>query len=437
MISHSLIPGAVVALVLTACPAALYAQAQQVPPFVEYRVNRDDTLYVLAQRYFADPRAYGVVQRLNRVANPRRMPIGLVLKIPRSLLRQEPIPAVVQSFKGDVRVGTRGAAVGMVVHEGDLVETGERSFVSLRLPDNTAVSLPSKTRIRVQRLRRTLLSESVERQFAVQYGRVTGEVTPMTDPASSFQFTTPRAITSVRGTRFRVGYEPGDANSGVEVVEGKVAFREGDDKEQLVQAGFGSNDRLPTPVPLLAPPDLVDPDKVQDEEGLAFRLRAMAGAAGYHLQIARDAGFIDMVDEAYASGPVGEFSTLPNGTYFVRLTGIDANVLEGKPSVYSFERRLNRLRTSLEQSRVGRYRQFLFRWQTPDVKAAQYRFQLSRAQDGSNPVVDQTGLADNSFIITDLPGGTYYWRVMSIEASGGRIYTKWSAINELRVGEAK
>ena len=433
----AILPRVILGLGLTVSPAALHAQSRKPSPYVEYRVNRHDTLYDLARRYFADPGAYGVVQRLNRVADPRRMPIGLVLKIPRTLLRQEPITAAIQSLKGNVRVGMSGGAVGMMVHEGDLVETGERSFVSLRLPDDTIVSLPSKTRIRVQRLRRTLLSESVERQFAVQYGRASGTVTPMTDPASSFEFITPRAITSVRGTHFRVGYDPGEAGSRVEVVEGKVGFQAGNGKEQLVQAGFGSDDRLPAPMPLLPPPELAKPDEVQNDERLSFPLRPMAGATGYHLQIARDAGFIDIIDEAFSESPLGEFPALANGTYFVRLTGIDASGLEGKPSTYSFQRRLNRLRTSLEQSRVGRYRQFLFRWQAPDVKAAQYRFQLSRAQNGSDPVVDQTGLADTAFIITDLPDGTYYWRVMSIEASGGRVYTKWSATNELRVGKTK
>ncbi|WP_243652443.1 FecR domain-containing protein [Novosphingobium sp. PhB165] len=400
-------------------------------------MNRNDTLYDLAQRYFADRGGYVVVQKLNRVSNPRRMPVGKVLKIPRSLLRREPIEAVVQNYKGSVLVGTRSAAIGLKVHEGDLVETGDRSFVSLRLPDNTTVSLPSGTRVRVQMLRRTLLAESVERQFVIQKGQAAGIVTPMTDPQSTFQFLTPRAMTSVRGTQFRVSYEPGDESSHVEVTEGKVAFREDRETEQFVEAGFGTSDQLPAPVPLLAAPDLVTPDKVQDEERLAFAVKPLTGAIRYRFQLARDAGFLDVIDEAFADTPQAELPSLPNGTYFVRMAGIDANGLEGKPSVYSFERRLNRLRTSLEQSRAGRYRQFLFRWQAPDLTGAHFRFQLSHNADGSSPVVDQTGLAGSSFVITDLPGGTYYWRVMSIEAASGRIYTKWSPTSELRVGNTK
>ncbi|WP_324699461.1 FecR domain-containing protein [Novosphingobium sp. RL4] len=409
----------------------------ETPAHVAYSVNRNDTLYDLARRYFADPASYPVVQKLNRIGNPRRIPVGRILKIPRSMLRREPIEAVVQSYRGAVLVGARSAAVGLRVREGDLIETGERSFVSLRLPDSTTVSLPPGSRVRVERLRRTLLAESVERRFVVQRGQASGIVTPMTDPHSTFEFLTPRAMTSVRGTRFRTSYDPASGASKVEVSEGKVAFRETREKEQFVVAGFGTNDGLAAPVPLLAPPELMSPDRVQAEEQLVFAARPVVGAARYRFQIARDAGFMDVLDEAYAQVPRAEFAGLPRGTYFVRMAGMDGNDLEGLASTYSFERRLNRLRTSFEESRAGRYRQFLFRWQAPDAPEASFRFQLSRSPDGSAPLVDQTGLTGDAFVITDLAAGTYYWRVMSIEAAEGQVYTKWSSANELRVGAAK
>jgi hypothetical protein len=419
---------------LLAASGSLRAEA---PEHVSYSVNRNDTLYDLARRYFADPASYPAVQKLNRIGNPRRIPVGRVLKIPRSMLRREPIEAVVQSYRGAVLVGAHGASVGLKVREGDLIETGARSFVSLRLPDNTAISLPPGTRVRVERLRRTLLAQSVERRFVVQKGQASGIVTPMTDPHSTFEFLTPRAITSVRGTRFRTSYDPASGATKVEVSEGKVAFREAREGEQSVAAGFGTSDALAAPVPLLAPPDLASPDRSQTGEKLAFVARPVAGAARYRFQIARDAGFLDVLDEAYAPTPQAEFPDLPRGTYFVRLAAIADHDLEGLASTYSFERRRSRLRTSLEESRAGRYRQFLFRWQAPDAPNASFRFQLSRGADGSAPLVDQTGLTGDAFVITDLAAGTYYWRVMSIEAADGQVYTKWSSTNELRVGTVK
>src|SRR3546814_4553497 len=66
-------------------------------------------------------------------------------------------------------------------------------------------------------------------------------------------------------------------------------------------------------------------------------------------------------------------------------------------------RRLNRISTSLEERRAGRYRQYLFRWRAPDAPNAQFRFQLSASPDGSSPLVDEIGLTEPVLILTDLP----------------------------------
>src|SRR3546814_1940751 len=91
-------------------------------------------------------------------------------------------------------------------------------------------------------------------------------------------------------------------------------------------------------------------------------------------------------------------------------------------------RRLNRISTSLEERRAGRYRQYLFRWRAPDAPNAQFRFQLSASPDGSSPLVDEIGLTEPVLILTDLPKGTYYWRVVSTETAHGDIYRKASQL---------
>jgi len=400
-------------------------------------VNKGDSLYQIAAHYLTTPGNYVAIQKLNRIRNPRRMLIGFVLQVPRALLRQEAIYAKVKNFSGSVLVGAKIVTAGMVLEEGAVIETGMRSFITLYLPDGSLISLPSNASIRIERLRRTLLTDALERRFAIRRGQATGKVTPMTDPDSSFQFKTPRVITSVRGTLFRTAYEPDSGSSRVEVVEGKVAFRANRNSEELVPAGFGISEQLLAPVGLLPSPSLANPGKVQDEEGLTFPVEPVAGAIAYHLQIARDAGFSDVIDETVSERPEGEFPGIANGNYFVRTTAIDANRLEGRPSIYSFDRRLNRLRTSIEQGRAGRYRQFLFRWDAPDMTDGQFRFQLSRSADGAGALVDQAGLKGSSFIITDLPPGIYHWRVMSMSVEAGRVFTKWSPSSELRIEASK
>ena len=404
-----------------------------------YRVAQGDNLYTLAERNFRRPADYIVVQRLNRVVDPRRLPVGMLLTIPRSLLRQEPVDAVVQSFRGSVLAGTghnlRRVEVGMRVREGDRIETGSKSFITLRLPDGSNVALPSQTSLRVERLRRTLMAGSVERSFRIERGRAGATVTPMEDPHSEFLFSTPTAVSAVRGTRFRMRYDPAEHRASSEVLEGKVAFAAADGTTEL-PAGFGIANGLSGPVPLLPPPELVSPGRVQDEEQLHFELKPLAEAKSYHLQIAADAGFIDVLDEATASSPEAFMEALSNGDYFVRATAIDANGLEGLPAIYAFHRRLNRIEASAEEVHSGRYRQYLFRWRAPDANNPRYRFQLSTAPDGAKPLVDEA-VRETAFVVTDLPSGTYYWRVETIDIDEGRAYEKWSPFQELRIEGAQ
>lgn len=404
---------------------------------VRHPVTRGDNLFTLATDYFSRQSDYRIVQRLNRIVDPRRLQIGFPLLIPKDLLKREPVHARVRSFQGTVRIGQRMVAVGMLISEGDLIETGKKSFITLTLPDDSSVVLPSHSAVRVLRLRRTVLGKHLERLFFVEHGRARATVTPMDDPLSDFRFSTPTAVTSVRGTEFRVTYDAANRRSTGEVLEGAVAFDAPSAEAKLVPAGYGIANELTAPIPLLPPPDLLGTDKDQSDEELRFTIKPLAGATQFRLQIGLDADFLEVVDEVTAAAPEIVLPSLPNGHYFARVTGIDANLLEGKPSTYAFVRRLNRISTSTEQSRVGRYRQYLFRWHAPDTVDATYRFQLSKRDGEAPPLVDEIGLHGTSFVVTDLPKGSYRWRVMTSETVDGRQVDKWSDYRELRIENAR
>ena len=67
---------------------------------LDYVVRRGDTLIDLATAYMNRPLDYRRVQRENRVANPRRLPIGRTLALPVDLLRAEPDEARIAGFRG-------------------------------------------------------------------------------------------------------------------------------------------------------------------------------------------------------------------------------------------------------------------------------------------------------------------------------------------------
>lgn len=429
------------AVALQAAPAS--AQPAQEPAIVLYQMREGDNLYVLAERHFRRTGDYAVVQRLNGIRDPRRIAIGRTLRIPKRLLRYEPVAARIISFRGNVRLHRDGRDLpvepGMAVREGDELATGANSFVSLGLPDRSAVALPSQSRVRVDRLRRFSLTGAVERLFSVEQGRARAVVSPL-DEADEFHVTTPISVSAVRGTEFRVRYAADAERAITETLSGEVRMSAARETSRDLAAGFGavaSGMDLSAPVSLLAAPSLVAPGKVQDERELIFELAPLAGARAYHVQIARDAGFLEVVSEATSHTTEVRLPSIADGTWFVRVAAIDDRGLEGMYETYGFQRRLNAISATVAASRAGDYRQYLFRWEVMGKGERQYRFQLSRQEDASDPIVDEVGLTEQRFVITDLPPGTYYWRVKTLQFVDGEAHGKWSPIERLTISAAQ
>ena len=415
------------------------APAGALAPPVAYEVKAGDNLYVLAQRYFTKLADYRTVQKLNRVKNPRRLTVGSKLMIPDAVLRSEPVTAQLVAFRGQVSVsGPSGALTvqkDMPIREGYLLSTAGGAFLTFELPDESRVTLPSQSRLKVQRLRRILMTGAVDRTFAMEDGRSAAVVTPMTNPRDRFQITTPVAVSAVRGTEFRTNYDAKTGRATLEVIEGTVANEAGA-QVVLTPAGSGvetTADGVGAPRALLPAPNLVRRSLLQDDETLRFEVNPSAGAGGYRVQLAMDAGFIDIVAEAEAAEPAVPFASLGNGTYFVRATAIDTGGLEGLPATYAFERRLNSLSLGAPAAMEGG-RRYLFKWRTDGGGNANYRFVLSRNADGGDAIIDQPALERPQFVVTALPAGVYYWRVLVSRFEDGKAMLKWSKPQRFEVG---
>ncbi|MET0375460.1 MAG: FecR domain-containing protein, partial [Rhizorhabdus sp.] len=183
---------------------------------------------------------YLAVQKLNKIADPRRLPIGGTLMVPAELLRMEPITGQIASFRGDVNVSGQPATLGMKILQGMRVETGANAFVTVALPDKSSISLPSQSRVSVVKLRRVLLTGGIQRTFRVTEGRARASVNPIREPGSDFQVTTPLSVAAVRGTDFRIAYDEAGGRALTEVVGGTVAVQaEADKNETSVPKGYG------------------------------------------------------------------------------------------------------------------------------------------------------------------------------------------------------
>lgn len=431
--SLSLLP--LPAIAAAAPPAADHA-------LVPYVVRRGDNLYTFAARYLKRTADFEAVRRLNHVGNPYALPIGSTLRVPRQLLRDERVQAHVEAFSGPVRISTGGRSgaptENMPVGEASSIETGANAFVTLRLTDGSTISIPSQSRVTVSWMRKVVLTGAVERLFDIDTGRARAVVTPMTNRGSSFRLGTPIAIAAVRGTQFRVAYDPERHTGTTAVLKGVVGVNSTSNGKSGVDvpAGDGtvaSAGGVGALVKLLPAPKLADPGRIQNEAELAFSITPVAGAASYHVVVARDADILDQVEETQSAATTVTLPSLPTGTYFVSISAVDGNGLEGEPEIYAFERRLNSIAGSMESDGSGRDRHYRFRWYSQGDGARQFRFQLSTHEDGSAPIIDEIGLSDTHLAVTNLPTGDYYWRVLSVQFADGKAVGAWMPLHHFHV----
>ena len=438
-------------LYLLASAAAGAALAQTAPPAeppVAYVVKPGDTLIGLARDYMHRPSDYRTVQKANRVAQPRRLRPGSQLNIDPNLLKSTPIPASLSAFSGPVFVETGGrrapARVGMPLSEGQVVITGPGAFATFELDDGSRITLPSNTRIRIAKLRQVLINNAPQRVFQLDQGRGAISATPAQTPGARFEVRTPVSVSAVRGTEFRVGAAGDRAQT--EVLKGAVGVDAGSVATDAppVQAGFGvsaSAAGVGAPVELLPAPKLGAGGQTQSDALVRFTVEPVPGAVAYRLQLARDAGFVDIFAEATTQTttqerPTADFGQVANGTYFVRLTAIDKGGLEGFPADYSFDRDLDTLDAAEPaDSREGKHRQFLFRWSSAGDGVRNYRFQLFAGAEAKVPVVDQPGLAEPQLTLTDLPPGGYAWRVAAVRFKDGAVTEKVGPLQTLQIGQ--
>lgn len=404
---------------------------------VTYIIRKGDTLIDLADRYMLKPQHYAVVLRQNRITNPYRVPIGKVISIPRSLLKYRPASARLLSVRGDVqfsagRIPLVRAATGQVVGEGATLSTAASSFVTLALEDGSRVSMPSNSNMRISRLRTYLLGSSLDYDFDVIKGGARSKVVKLKSANDQYRMRTPTAVSAVRGTEFEMRHTE-DGYDFAEVDQGALAVNTTVDNEIALQAGNGlavSTQGTLIKEALLPPPVIDQPGKIQANPLVSFAIGQGGENRDYQVQISSDAGFVDQVADARATGGKVSFTDLPNGNYFIRARAISDNGIRGLSTAYAFKRRLNGVSASAEKNDAG----YVFKWIGTGEGVQRYHFQLFSGSDTGTPMVDETALAVAHVSISGLPPGEYYWRVGSVQYLDNEATTNWTDSEKLIVG---
>ena len=392
-----------------------------------YYAAAGDTLISIAQKLTSSVNNWSELGRLNRIGNDRRIPVGSAIVIPASLLPDVPSEASVSAFSGQVVLTPAGgapvaAAIGSKLAEGGEISTGPNSFITFALPDGSHFSLPSNSRIKLTVLRMARYTKSPRTEIMLEDGDVESRVSPLGDNKGRYEVHSQLATAGVRGTHFRVTMV--DKGVASEVLGGVVAVGTPGKKAGVdVAAGQGNivdAKGVGKPVPLLAAPELLSGYELQERTVVQFNVKEVAGAASYHGQIARDAEAQNIVAEVHASGGKLKVDGLPDGDYFLRVSAIDKDGLEGLPRIAPFKLKARPVPPFSSQPKAKlRADHVDFVWiEAPDAKS--YHLQVAKDAAFRDVVIDQAQIGGLQFAGAALVPGKYWWHTGSVAEHEGK-----------------
>lgn len=393
------------------------------PACLTHQAAAGDTLIGLSRQHLLPSASWQELARLNRIANPRRIPIGTRLCLPTHLLRGQAVQARVLTVVGEVQLASTAQALraGDALPEQSMVHTGPKGHVSIELADGSILQVQPDTQVRLEQAQAHESTGFLRATWELVRGRVTSWVRPQSEPKPRHQVRTPQAVLAVRGTEFRV--QVTDRLTRAETLHGRVAIHTRHGAPQLLAAEQGllidDSRRRPQPRRLPAAPDIGDGQRHAERPLVKLDATAVPGAQGYRFQVASDPHFRQILLEATNREPSLRTAALPDGDLHWRVRAQDAQGLEGldavgrlhlnarpEPPIPTAPGSDGRLRSNtLELS-----------WtQHPDGTA--YRLQLAHGADfskASAPLLIDETLADTR-LSRPWPPGRYHWRLATVQ----------------------
>ncbi|MGI9293821.1 MAG: FecR domain-containing protein [Pseudomonadales bacterium] len=310
-----------------------------------YTIKPGDTLWKVCADYVAgtQPQCITKLHAYNtQITNKRRLPPGMQIKIPVTLLKYPPQSAVVEFTQGDTYFVRPGVAQKETLKAGTALIIGSKVItdngsVLLRFADESTLLLKPNSEILMNQLSAYGENGMVDTRIRLDRGNATLKAKPQGEE-SRFEIETPSAVAAVRGTEFRISSDPATNDTmRNEVLLGEVGVT-ALDVERAIKKGFGTlTEQGKAPLPprkLLAAPTVSVPTPLS----LPYTLNwsQLNGAVNYVLDIFKGNSTDKLLQSLVLDRNSHTLTGLEDGNYTLGVRGIDDVGLQGLDAIVNF-----------------------------------------------------------------------------------------------------
>ncbi|MES2579382.1 MAG: FecR domain-containing protein [Pseudomonadota bacterium] len=420
--------------------ALLYPQlngvliAAETSPEWVYSVRPHDTLIHFGERHLINPNDWPILQKLNRIKDPYRMPIGSKIRVPLHLVKQGPANAEVVSTVGAAFILKANqtkqlVVVGQQLSPGSELQTADKSKLNIRFADGSIVTMQSKSTLKLDSLSMYSGGGMVDTKLRLQQGKVEVEANPQKMDGNTMQIFTPTAVAAVRGTEFRVSAD--EQHIWQETLDGQVALSAAGE-EVAVTKGYGSlseNGHAPQPPVMLLPaPDVTWLPVKLAALPVTFTMPAQKDAVAWVGKIYKEAQLNTVLAETESKTGRLDFGGIDDGQYYLEVRAKDSNGLEGYDATHLFTIHASLLApeaVSPLQAEVVREPKPTLSWSAVNM-AKTYLVELAKDAEFKDLLqTEQVGV--NQFTPKEsLQIGQYFWRLAS---ANGDDVSPYSSVN--------
>lgn len=396
-----------------------------------YVVSNGDSLWNITAKFLKDINYYTELQKINNIKYPKKIKPGNVIRIPMKWIKHSPASARISFIQGESqflrnnKFHTLTPETTLVL--GDEIRTGENGSTTVVFADGSEMVLFKNTIVAFDHLSSYGKTGMVDTRIRVIQGKVETNAKKNKGPGSRLDILTPSAISSVRGTVYRVSNTKSNIST-VEVIEGDVSVA-GKKSNKSISVKTGQGTRIekgiePTkPVPLLSPPKVIT-TQTYFEQIPTITWNKIKKAERYNIQLSSQKNFKEIVWGKITTDTSIALPKLSDAVYYYRITAIDLLGIEGLPVYKSYTLNLSPIAPKLIHTPeliLGNKKLSTLTWvnnlNSTENNVERYKIEIAKDKSFTQPVLEKT-ITEKAFALPENLGlGEYFWRVSSINGS--------------------